>query len=63
MKWLLTPIYKTQDRLLRLRPDRHSTFGIYIYIYILKSKPVGSTQRHYIAGGLGEEERQENTEK
>ena len=37
---------------------------VYIYIYIIKVvTPAASIQKYYIAGGLGEEERQENTEK
>ena len=34
----------------------------FIYIGVLMITPAGSTQRYYIAGGSGEEERQENTE-
>ena len=33
------------------------------FIIIKGVTPAGTTQRNYIAGGSGEEERQENTEK
>ena len=41
-------------------PGKHSRVTYYYYKGVTTT---GSTQRHYIPGGLGKEKRQQNTEK